>query len=286
MQISSILVALGREGDPARVLARAVMLARRFGARLELFLCEAEQAYELQHQYDTDSSEVIRQSGLVKLHAWMDQLWRSLDVNDVPVHMEAVYESPLCEAISRKAALSKPDLVVRGIGTRGHRTFSVADLDLVRSCPVPLLLTRGRPWPPAPNMAVAVDISGEESPDLIRTVLLAADGIASRCGATLDLLYASTFEQGAPAAMQSSRQLLASRAAAANVHPADVHVVNGDPATVIPQFAARRGYDILVLGALTHRKTMTALVGTLSGRLIETLDCDLLLVRPSAAPAG
>ncbi|HEY7878056.1 MAG TPA: hypothetical protein VIC55_07515 [Gemmatimonadaceae bacterium] len=38
--------------------------------------------------------------------------------------------------------------------------------------------------------------------------------------------------------------------------------------------------DLIVLGALTHRKTLRALVGTLTGRLTDTLDIDFLLVKP------
>jgi len=43
---------------------------------------------------------------------------------------------------------------------------------------------------------------------------------------------------------------------------------------------------MLVLGALTHRHSMTALLGTLTGRLIETVGCDLLLVRASPEAAA
>ncbi|TLY83030.1 MAG: universal stress protein [Gammaproteobacteria bacterium] len=73
---------------------------------------------------------------------------------------------------------------------------------------------------------------------------------------------------------------------AADVHARDVHVVIGDPVTAIPEFVARHSYEILVLGALTHRHSMTALLGTLTGRLIETVGCDLLLVRASPEAAA
>jgi nucleotide-binding universal stress UspA family protein len=42
----------------------------------------------------------------------------------------------------------------------------------------------------------------------------------------------------------------------------------------------REEVDLIVLGALTHRKTLRALVGTLTGRLTDTLDIDFLLVKP------
>ena len=64
----------------------------------------------------------------------------------------------------------------------------------------------------------------------------------------------------------------------AGVRPDQVHVIPGEPAQTLPRFAAGR-YDLFVMGALTHRKTPAALVGTLTGRLLETLDCDFVLVK-------
>jgi universal stress protein E len=198
----------------------------------------------------------------------------------VPVTVDVVYATPLYEAISRKARQSKADLVVRGIGTGARCTFSVSDYDLVCSCPAPLLLTRGKRWRSSPTVAAAVDISGDESPDRIHTILVAAGNIAGRCGAALEVLYAGRFDNAPPGAEQAQRELLSARAAAADVRPLKMHLLNGDAARAIPEFVARCGYDLLVLGALTHRRVMTAQIGALTGRLVETVDCDLLLVKP------
>jgi universal stress protein E len=285
LQVKSILVALGRDGDPAAILARSVTLARRFSAGLEIFLCEAEGAYALQHQYDVASSDAARRSGLSRSNAWLQRLWNSLQVNDVPVTMEAVYESPLCEAVGRKVERNKPDLVVRGIGGQGGSTFSVSDFDLVRCCPGPLLLTRGRPWKASPSVAAAVDISGEESPQLIRTILRAAGYLAVHFDASLEVFYAGRFENAPPEVVQSHEKSLRGHAAVADVRPRRAHVVIGEPARVIPRFVAQQGYELLVLGALTHTTSTSAPVGTLTGRLLETVDCELLLVKPSLRTA-
>ncbi len=278
--VKLILVALGREENPEPILAKAATLARCFHARLEIFLCEAERASALQHQYDVGDSDRLRRSEVVRLRAWMDRMWKSLDISDVPVSMDVVYETPLCEAINHRARRIKPGLVIRGIGTGAVRTFSVSDYDLVSSCPAPLLLTRGRPWGSAPRAAVAIDVSGDESPERTRTILLAAQSMAGVCGATLELVYAQRSESFPGAGEQAQRELLAARAAEAGVRPLRMHVLKGDAARVIPEFVARGGYDLLVLGALTHRPGVAAQVGALTGMLVETLDCDLLLVKP------
>jgi nucleotide-binding universal stress UspA family protein len=95
------------------------------------------------------------------------------------------------------------------------------------------------------------------------------------------VLYASPFDNAAPDAVKAHRESLCSYAAGAGVRPDQVHIVMGDPVRSIPEFVAEQRYELLVLGALTHRKTMTALVGTLTGRLIESVKCDLLLVNCS-----
>jgi universal stress protein E len=283
--VKLILVALGREDNPAPILAKAATLARCFHARIEIFLCEAERAFALQHQYDAGDSDRLRRSDVARLRAWMDRMWKSLDISDVPVSTDVVYETPLCEAINHRTRRIKPGLVIRGIGIGTVRTFSVSDYDLVSSCPAPLLLTRGRPWREPPRAAAAIDVSGDESPEHTRTILLAAQSMAEQCGATLELVYAQRSDQVPGAGEQAQRELLAARAADAGVRPLRMHVLKGDAARVIPEFVARGGYDLLVLGALTHRPGVAAQVGALTGMLVETVDCDLLLVKPPGSPS-
>jgi hypothetical protein len=64
--------------------------------------------------------------------------------------------------------------------------------------------------------------------------------------------------------------------------PGDVgiHVLSGEPEVALPLFAADRGYDAVVMGALTHREGLSDLVGTLTSKLVERLDCDFVLVKP------
>ena len=54
----------------------------------------------------------------------------------------------------------------------------------------------------------------------------------------------------------------------------------GNPEASLPGFAKRHRYDAMLLGALTHRPGVTEQVGTLTSRLVESLECDFLLVKP------
>ena len=51
-KLTSILVILDHSPRDTPLLAKSVMLAREFGARVELFSCDAEYEYTLRHVYD------------------------------------------------------------------------------------------------------------------------------------------------------------------------------------------------------------------------------------------
>ncbi len=285
-KVQSILVAIERGGDPKQVIGKAVVLARCFGARLELFLGNAESAYVQRHQYEEGALARARESCIAESREYLERLWKSLAIHDVRVAFDAACESPGYEGIVHKVQQASPDLVVRGMGDGGGgrafgRVLDASDWDLVRTCPAPLLLTRGRPWKTQPAVAAAIDIAGDEAAAVTRSILRAAKRFATDCDAKLDVVYAHSVVHASPELIEADRAALARRAEEADVQPDELFVIIGEPAAAIPRFAERHGFDLLVLGALTHRKALTALVGTLTGQLIETLDSDILLVKPS-----
>ncbi len=179
----------------------------------------------------------------------------------------------------RAVKLSRPDLVIRGAAASSP--LDPNDWELVRACPVPLLLTRGQPWKSRPIIAAAIDISPGESEELTRAILLASAVFAKATGGTVEIMHAGRFDAALPRASDCCRAALAERARDVGLQGAECHLITGEPAAALREFAAGRNFDLIVLGALTHRKALTALVGTLTGRLIESLDTDFLLVKPA-----
>lgn len=285
------MAAVDRDDRPRDVVAKAVALARLSGAQVELFHCDAEGAYSRQHQYDPRAAARARETCLDQSHRFLDSLWSSLEVRDVKASMRVACESPLYSGIVHAVQRDRPGLVVRGSHKAhgsgrahgGNGGLDANDWELVRACPAPLLLTHGRVWQPHPLIAAAIDLSTDESPALTDTILRTAAALAESAGGDFEIVHAGTFDRAAAQEEESRCAALGERARAADVRPAAIHVLRGEPAAVLPQFASRRDFDLIVLGALTHRKTLTALVGTLTGKLLETLDCDCLLVKPTPA---
>jgi universal stress protein E len=284
--ISSILVVVDRSLSAADAVAKAVLLARASAARVELFMCDAERGYSLSHAFVATGVEQARHACLADSHRHLEMLKQLANADGVPVTIDAACESPLYESIVRKVLRECPDLVIKNVsGTLGR--FDVTDWQLMRACPATLMLTRGRPWHSPPRFAAAVDASGAESTGLLWDILQAANNLRALTKGELNVLYAESME------LQDNER----EAGTLSLHefvrklpdlPAAVHVLAGDPETSLPGFAKRHAYDAMLLGALTHRPGVTAQVGTLTSRLVEALECDFLLVKPSTyhSPVG
>ena len=55
----------------------------------------------------------------------------------------------------------------------------------------------------------------------------------------------------------------------------NIHALVGAPERALPAFAAAKDYDVIAMGALTHRKGIRILVETLTSHLVDTVDCVL-----------
>jgi universal stress protein E len=281
-KLSSILVVLDGTALDRALLSKAVTLARRCGASLELFLCDAERAYVLLHAYDPTGIEASRQDCIRQSRQYLEGLKSLFSASSVPISMDAACMSPLYEAIVHKAQQSRPDLVMKNaVGAHPLRRFAweANDWQLMRTCPVTLMLSRGKPWRAHPTLAAAIDVSEQETAGLARAILETSLCLTLN-NAQLDVLYSERAESDA-AGCEARRAALQRLAREAHIDASRVHVLSGNPERALPVFAADRSYDVLVMGALTHRKGLASLVGTLTGRLVEFLDCDFVLVKPS-----
>lgn len=280
--VTSILVVLDRSARDTHLVTKALVLARELNARLELFACDTEHEYALRHTYDGHGIEAARQSSIADLCDYLRRLSHVVTAQKVAVSFDVVCESPLYEGIVRKVFRSCPDLVMKAAASEssaGRPTLDSNDWQLVRTCPVPLMLSRGDAWSTRPRFAAAVDVSEEETFGMLQRILRSAAYLSAGCRGELDLVFGERSDADAPSGKAHAAKL---RKLAQEVHlgPDRVWTLTGDPAATLPAFVAKQHPDVLVLGALTHQAHVTELVGTLTRKLMDTLECDFILLRP------
>jgi universal stress protein E len=278
-----ILAVLDGSDADVGVLTKAVTLARRHAAALELFLCDAEHAFALQHAYDPTGVGECRRAYVRQARRYLESVRDTAVGADVRIAVDATCETPLYEGIVRKVLSSGADFVVKSAaGAQSLQRFALDanDWQLVRTCPAALLLCRGRSWLPCPKIAAAVDVSEHGAAELPRAIMETSARLAQGCRGELDILYSEPGNTD-PRQHEAHLSRLLSLARDAGLDDGRVHLVSGDPDHTLPGFAAGRGYDAFIMGALTHRPGLATLVGTLTSRLVESLDCDFVLVKPA-----
>ncbi|MBV8145935.1 MAG: hypothetical protein JO184_13105 [Gammaproteobacteria bacterium] len=276
----SLLVVIERTASTPTHLAKALVLARALPAQVELFLCDSEQAYVLGHAYDRDGVLKARAASLTEARRYLGELRDTSGARDVEMAIDAECESPLYESIVRKVLRSAPDIVVKAIAADAHKPAmpDPNDWQLVRTCPVTVILTRSRTWRTPPRLAAAIDVSDAEPEEFARSVMEAGVLLAEVVRAELHIVYG---ERGPEAGARERLAKLQRLCAEAGIGHDRTHVVPGVPEQSLPRFVAAQGYDALVLGALAHRAAGTTPVGTLTSTLLDSLECDFVLVKPS-----
>ncbi len=287
-KITSILLVASRDDSDRLLLEKAVRIARPLGARIELFACDAEHAYVMRRAYDTTGVEQAWLSSFSDSCEYLETLSQAVDTSGVEIVVDAVCDSPHYQAVVDKVRSCQPDLVVKSTsGAHPFRRFTLDsnDWELMRVCPATLLLSRGKPWGSQPHFTAMVDVSAEESPSLPESIVATTQLVASACGGAVDVIYGERDSSTAEAAARAAK--VASLGATNRIRSEHVHVLTGDPEQSLAAFAAKQSCDAIVLGALSHRENLTSLVGRLTGRLVEALTCDFVLVKaPPRASTG
>jgi universal stress protein E len=279
-KLTSILAVLDPADETRHVVVKAMVLARHFRARLELFLCDSEYAYSMRHAYDSAGLAEAQRACLANGQRYLDAVRRSL-AEDVTVTTHVACASPLYEAIVHRVQQTRPDIVVKSAaGHHPHQrsTLDANDWQLVRTCPAPLMLTRGRPWSAHPRFAAAVDVGDTNNGGLARSLLQTAGFLTLGCRAQLEVIYSDRDPADAQgsAARNATLERLVNEFGVEREHP---RLLYGEADDTLPEFTAKQGYDLMFLGALTRKRGASALIGTLTGRLVDSLDCDFVLVK-------
>jgi hypothetical protein len=178
---------------------------------------------------------------------------------------------PLNDVILKRVFASSPDLVVKApVGDR-------ADQLLAAACPVPVLLMREHAWRNPLRIAAAVDVSNDDDA-LARTIVHTAGFFSLRYEGELDVVY-SEREKADDVLRMEHAVKLGRLVREFHVDGEHVRHLDGPPEDTLAKATASGDYDILILGAVTHREGFAGLRATLTRKLLASFDRDIVLVQ-------
>lgn len=261
-KLTSILAVADDLDGAAPLLEKALHLSRSFHARVTL----VSPNRELLRGLETRCAE----------HSNHDMQLCCLQQVDVPTHTAVLREAKTCAA----------DLIMKtftGSHPLGRRRANAIDWQLAGESAVPVLLTSTRRWVDPLRMAAAVDVSEPETCAFARGILQAAGFLALGSRGDLDVLYCEREARDDNLRLERAVRL-AQMVREFHVGSERLQMFEGSPENTLPGLIAVRGYDVLALGAMTHRTGFAALFANLSNELVDAGEGDVLLVNPLEAP--
>ena len=302
-RIRRILVAV--KDTSARSLpavTKAAQLARATGAELELFHAIAEPIYV---DALTLAGQSVRQLERTWKQAHLKRLERvaaKLRAAGTKVETSVEWDFPVFEAVLRRAARSKADLIVAERHTTRHIAawaLRFNDWELLRQATVPVLLVKTRGTYDKPVVLAAIDPSHSfaKPTKLDAGILDSASVLTKALGGDLHAVHAF-----APATLDVDRldgnlpnlsayiETEAARSAQASIDKAlkgsDItaanrHLVARHAVDAIPETAAKLRSDIVVMGAVSRSGLKRLLIGNTAERILDALPCDVLVVKPA-----
>lgn len=299
--INSILVIVDPTAQEHPAVGKGALLARQLGARLELYVCDTKASRE--RRAAVHAAQNGDRPFPVNLKAFLEDLAGTIREHGVDVSTEVESGDPLHVALIERARRTTAGLIIKDTHHHSfaHRTFLTnTDWELIRACPVPLLLTKPGIWASAPKVCAAVDPghANDKPAVLDNHIVDHAALLAKKLGGELHLLHvylpvaiiAATAAGSPPLAIAISPEDLAREAAQKRaqlqdliaeyrVATANVHLEVGGPAAVLPRAVGEIRADIVAMGAVSRSGLKRIFIGSTAEDVLERLPCDALIVK-------
>jgi len=299
-RICNILVIVDPTAKEHPAVAKGALLAERFNARLELFACETKASREA--RLTAHARKHPNEPFAVDLKGMLEVLAAPLRQRGVDVATETDSADPLDVALLDRVKRTSAELVVKDTHhhTLAHRTFLTnTDWELIRGCPVPLLLVKPGSWASSPRVVAAIDPGhANDKPAMLdHCILEHAAAFARKLHGELHALHAyipaailAAAASMPPMGMavsaeelareeESKRRVIAALVSDYNVRIQNIHMSTGGTAEVLPREAEAIKADIMVLGAISRSGLKRAFIGSTAEDVLEKLPCDALVIK-------
>jgi nucleotide-binding universal stress UspA family protein len=268
---------LGARSD--RAMDRAMMLAKREGATLEV-LHVLENTPD--NRYDPPTTQSISSLVQIAKAQILHDLGDCADKAQVRIE-----EGDPAEVIARVAREQRSTLIVVGVARverLGRFALGNTVERLVRGVEAPLLVVTDRPRRPYQRVCVAVDFSPVSRLTLELTAMLfpgqritafhAYHPLVTYGAADLEL-HRDQFR----VKTESDFETWLEELPAETRHVVSKRLELGAPARAIHDAAANGGFDLVVIGSRGHGRIFEFFIGSVAKQILAELPCDALFMR-------
>jgi universal stress protein E len=283
---------------------KAAQIAKGLHAQLTLFHDIATPLYAEALQGRGIDLASLQREVQTSRREQLERLAARIRKHAVDVDVAADWDYPPAEAIIRKAQRISADLLVvenhHGSGRHPARwLLAYTDWELLRLCPIPVLLVKNRRPYHRPRVLAAVDPSHAyaKPTNLDRQILRAGAQLVHALHGELHAMHVFhpplamvptmpdgplvDLEAGSAELKRVAARRLARLVDGFDVQRSHCHLVQGRPADAIPQMARRERSAILAMGAVSRSGLKRFFIGNTAESVMDAVTSDVLVVKPA-----
>ncbi|MCY1267935.1 Universal stress protein E [compost metagenome] len=300
MKLQHLLVVIDPTRDDQPALSRARWIAERSGARLSLLACDYSPALDNALLVAQRDLERARQNQQAERQAWLERIAGPLRHDGIDTSCHTLWGKPLYRQIIGHVEQHRPDLVLKSTSRHGllKRLFLTnTDWQLIRHCPQPLWLVHQGEWS-GQRLCTALDpLHESDKPAALDHRLIGISReFEQRLGLQAHYLHSyvalpqtlafdtellTNFDDYARRTREHHRQAFDNLLAQyPQIDRATAFFEEGFAEEVIPAFVRSHAIDLLLMGAVARGQLDNALIGQTAERVLEEVECDLLVVKP------
>ena len=299
MNLQQLLVVIDPQQSHQPALERAVWLARRNQAQLYLLLVEYHAAVDVGHLFDSAMQARARAALLEQRGIWLEELVAPLRAEGLQLHLDVRWGRPQHSLVLEKVAEINPHLVLK---SAGHSSLlrrllpGNSGWQLIRHCPVPLWLVQHGQWQ-GRNLCAALDPlhSADKPAALDHQLICAAIELSQQFGLQAHYLHSSAplprslvfdaelvanYEDYVARSAIQHREAFEQLLGQYPIPLPDTYLIDGFAEEVLPRFVGEHAIDLLLMGAIARGHLDSALIGHTAERVLESAECDLLVLKP------
>lgn len=298
-EYKKILVIINPTTDHQAALDRAIELASKSQAKITAFLSIFDFSYEMTSILSAQEREAMRQGVIDQRTAWLDELILQTNNPDIIIDSQVVWHNRPFESVINHAIAGDYDLIVKS--THAHDKlkaviFTPTDWHLMRKAPQPVLMVKEHAWPVAGKILCAINVASEDEDqqNLNGKIIRYAQDLAVKFSADVHLVngYPGTpvnlaielpdFDANAynNSVRVQHEERVRYIAQEYNIDYDNCHVEEGLPEDVIPELAEKLDAELVILGTVGRTGFSAALIGNTAEHVIDSLNCDLLALKP------
>jgi len=303
-RFKNILVYADGRGESTAALQRAVELAMLNQGRLSVVGVLEELPRDLRSLAAAMPLEELQRMAAEGIRERLEELVAPFRDRGAQMEVQVLSGRPFMEII-REVQRSQHDLVMvteEGTGRFGQMVFGSLNLHLLRKCPCPVWVLKPSQQPGFARILAAVDPDASDvvRDGVSRNVMELAVSLALLEKGELHVVNAWEFDESkmshgwralvpevqlrdwgekTRAAHEQRFQDLLSHFDLDKVRH-EVHLVKGQPGSVIPQLAAENQIDLIIMGTVARTGIAGYFMGNTAETVLQGVDCSVLTVKP------